>query len=61
MKPARRGAAGELIAYFEGQEEDTIIVFFGDHQTTNSVIEPILKLNGKSSSTLTGRGTGGPL
>ena len=30
-----------------------MIVFFGDHQTTNSVIEPILKRNGKSSSTLT--------
>ena len=46
-------ALGELVSYFEGQEEDTVIVFFGDHQTTNSVIEPILKLNGKSSSTLT--------
>ena len=30
-----------------------MIVFFGDHQPTNSVIEPVLKLNGKSSSTLT--------
>ena len=46
-------ALSELIAYFEGQKEDTAIVFFGDHQTTNSVIEPILKQNGKSSSTLT--------
>ena len=46
-------ALGELISYFEEQEEDTIIVCFGDHQTTNSVIEPILKQNGKSSSTLT--------
>ena len=46
-------ALSELIGYFEGQEEDTVIVFFGDHQTTNSVIEPILKQNGKSSSTLT--------
>lgn len=46
-------ALSELISYFEEQEEDTIIVFFGDHQTTNSVIEPILKQNGKSSSTLT--------
>ena len=46
-------ALGELISYFEEREEDTIIVFFGDHQTTNSVIEPILKQNGKSSSTLT--------
>ena len=47
------GALGELISYIQEQEEDTIIVFFGDHQTTNSVIEPILKQNGKSSSTLT--------
>ena len=46
-------ALSGLIAYFEGQEEETVIVFFGDHQTTNSVIEPILKQNGKRSSTLT--------
>lgn len=43
----------DLISYFESADEDTIIVFFGDHQTTNSVIEPILKQNGKSSATLT--------
>ena len=42
----------ELIHYFSEQEEDTIIVFFGDHQPTNSVISTIWKLNGKSSSTL---------
>lgn len=46
-------ALEELISWFAGQEEETVIVFFGDHQTTNSVIEPILKRNGKSSSTLT--------
>ena len=46
-------ALEELISYFEGQDEDTVIVFFGDHQTTNSVIEPILKMNQKSSSSLT--------
>ena len=40
-------ALQELIAYFEGQEEETIIVFFGDHQPTNSVVEPVWKLNGK--------------
>ena len=46
-------ALQDLISYFEGQDEKTVVVFFGDHQTTNSVIEPILKQNGKSSSTLT--------
>ncbi|HJA93180.1 MAG TPA: LTA synthase family protein [Candidatus Eisenbergiella merdipullorum] len=45
-------ALQEFISYFEGQEEKTIIVFFGDHQPTNSVIEPILKMNGKRSSAL---------
>lgn len=43
----------DLVTYFEQQEEDTMIVFFGDHQTTNSVIEPILKANGTSSNELT--------
>ena len=46
-------ALQDLIAYFEGQDEETIIVFFGDHQPTNSVVEPVWKLNGKRNSTLT--------
>ncbi len=46
-------ALQELIAYFETQEEDTLIVFFGDHQPNNSVIEPVLRAGGKRSSTLT--------
>ncbi len=46
-------ALQELISYFEGQEEETIIVFFGDHQPTNSVVEPVWKLNGKRNATLT--------
>ena len=46
-------ALEQLITYFSGVDEKTAVVFFGDHQTTNSVIEPILKQNGKSSSTLT--------
>lgn len=46
-------ALQELIAYFEGQEEETILVFFGDHQPTNSVVEPVWKLNGKRNATLT--------
>ena len=32
------------IPYLEALEEDTIIVFFGDHQPTDSVVEPIWKL-----------------
>ncbi len=46
-------AIKKLVNYFSEQDEDTIIVFFGDHQPTNSVISPIWKLNSKSSSTLT--------
>lgn len=46
-------AIRKLVNYFSEQDEDTIIVFFGDHQPTNSVVSPIWKLNGKSSSTLT--------
>ena len=43
----------EFVSYFEKQEERTIIVFFGDHQPTNSVVEPIWKLQGKKGSELT--------
>lgn len=42
-----------LVDYFSQVDEDTIIVFFGDHQTTNSVMSPIMKLNGKSFDSLT--------
>lgn len=36
----------ELIAYFERQKEDTVIVFFGDHQPTAFVSNPVLRSNG---------------
>lgn len=42
-----------LVNFFENQEEPTIIVFFGDHQPTDSVVAPIWKLQGKTTSTLT--------
>ncbi|MEG2231611.1 MAG: LTA synthase family protein [Lachnospiraceae bacterium] len=42
-----------LVQYFEKQEEDTIIVLFGDHQPTNSVVEPVWRLQGKQGSNLT--------
>lgn len=46
-------ALEDLLQYFKEQDEDTIIVFFGDHQPANSVAEPIWKLQGKSNDTLT--------
>ncbi len=46
-------AVEKLVTYFEAQEEDTIIVFFGDHQPTDSVVEPIWQLQGKTGSNLT--------
>lgn len=46
-------AIQDLINFFYNEDEETIIVFFGDHQPTNSVVSPIYKLNGKSVSSLT--------
>lgn len=45
-------AIEKLVRYFAQEEEDTVIVFFGDHQPTDSVINPVLKLNGTTSSAL---------
>ena len=42
-----------LIEYFETEEEDTIIVFFGDHQPNDYVANQILRLNGKHTTKLT--------
>lgn len=42
-----------LIEYFSQADEDTIIVFFGDHQPSNSVAAPVWKINGKSGDSLT--------
>lgn len=46
-------AIQELVTYFAGQEEDTLIVFFGDHQPTDSVVNPVLKLSGRTCADLT--------
>ncbi len=43
----------ELLDYFAAQEEETIVVFFGDHQPADSVAEPIWNLQGKNGSELT--------
>lgn len=45
-------ALQSFIEYFEQQEEKTIIVFFGDHQPADFVVEPIWKLQGKNGSEL---------
>ncbi|MBQ7954377.1 MAG: LTA synthase family protein [Lachnospiraceae bacterium] len=47
------GALEKLITYFSKVKEETMIVFFGDHQPTVSVSRPVLKLNGKNTNTLT--------
>ena len=44
---------GRLIEYFSQEEEDTVIVFFGDHQPTDSVVRDIWELNGVDSYNLT--------
>ena len=42
-----------LVTYFSGVEEDTVIVFFGDHQPNDAVAGPLVKLNGKNVKNFT--------
>lgn len=46
-------AVEDLLDYFAAQEEETIVVFFGDHQPADTVAEPIWNLQGKTGSELT--------
>lgn len=46
-------ALEELIEYFSEQEEDTMIVFFGDHQPADYVVEPLWNALGKNGAELT--------
>ena len=46
-------ALGRLLEYFSQVEEDTVVVFFGDHQPTDSVVRDVWKLNGVDSYNLT--------
>ena len=41
-----------LVSYFEQVEEPTVIVFFGDHQPSDSVVQPIWLANGIDASRL---------
>lgn len=45
-------ALEELIRYFSNTDEKTVVVFFGDHQPSDTVAAPILALNGMSWNTL---------
>ena len=38
-------ALKELIAYFSAQEEEILVLFFGDHQPNDTVAAPVLKNN----------------
>ena len=42
-----------LVTYFSQVEEDTMIVFFGDHQPNDAVAGPLVKLNGKNVKNFT--------
>ncbi len=48
-------AIEELVTYFSAQNEETVIVFFGDHQPTDSIVNPVLKLHGKTTADLTAK------
>ncbi len=41
-----------MVNYFKNVDDKTIIVFFGDHQAADHVVEPIWNLNGKKGSDL---------
>lgn len=43
----------DLISYFAGEEEPTVIVFFGDHQPSDFVVRPVWRANGIDSGNLT--------
>ena len=42
----------KLVSYFAQEEEETMIVFFGDHQPNDSVAGPVLKAEGKNINSL---------
>ncbi len=41
-----------LVEYFSREDEKTVIVFFGDHQPSDSVVRPIFQSNGISTSNM---------
>lgn len=45
-------ALEKLVNYFKTQDEDTVIVFFGDHQPNNRNVSPLLSYYGKDTDHL---------
>ncbi|MCR4892431.1 MAG: sulfatase-like hydrolase/transferase, partial [Lachnospiraceae bacterium] len=45
-------ALEDFVDYFDKQKDPTLIVFFGDHQPTDYVVEPVWTLNGKLGADL---------
>lgn len=43
---------GKLVSYFSNAPEDTIVLFYGDHQPADSVVSDIWSINGKNPSSL---------
>ena len=43
----------KLVDYFSAVEEDTVLLFFGDHQPSDSIANPILRLNGVNTKDMT--------
>ena len=41
-----------LVDYFAEKEDPTVIVMFGDHQPSDSVVRPVLRIQGKDSRNL---------
>lgn len=42
----------EFIKYLSSDKEDTVVVFFGDHQPNDIIVNPLLGLEGKSCESL---------
>lgn len=45
-------ALAEMLDYFSREEAPVMVVFFGDHQPSDTVAEPVLELNGTTYQTL---------
>lgn len=43
----------ELVSYFAGQKEKTVLVFFGDHQPADQIARPVWAADGVNDQTLT--------
>ncbi|MCR5022887.1 MAG: sulfatase-like hydrolase/transferase, partial [Lachnospiraceae bacterium] len=53
LEKATDDAFRGLISYFGSIEDPTVVVFFGDHQPNDYVVEPIWNINNKNGKSLT--------